>query len=117
MSGFKKNIEKLTLNNNNYRKVLFTTKQQQLVLMSIKGHEEIGLEIHPKTTQFIRVESGRGKAIIGKEVYRLKDGDAIIIPSGVKHNIIASKDGLKLYTIYSPPHHPIGTIEKNKEDS
>ena len=112
--AFKGNIEKMTLQNNFYRKVIFTTKQQQLVLMSIPDGEEIGAETHPHTSQFIRVEEGSGIAIIKGKKYYLKDGDVVLIPSGVKHNIIAGKDGLHLYTIYSPPEHPHDTKERNK---
>lgn len=110
---YKANIEKQTLKNKNYRKVINTTKQMQLVLMSIPSGEEIGMEIHPKTTQFIRVESGNGVAIINNIKINLKDGDAIVIPSNTKHNIISKKD-LKLYTIYSPPEHPDMLVERNK---
>jgi mannose-6-phosphate isomerase-like protein (cupin superfamily) len=113
---FKANIEKLTLNNRYYRKVLHTTPQQQLVLMNLKPHEEIGMEKHSYITQFIRVEDGTGKAIINKREYRLKDGDALVIPPNTTHNIIAGKIGLKLYTIYSPPEHDSNTIILNKED-
>jgi mannose-6-phosphate isomerase-like protein (cupin superfamily) len=97
--AFKNNIEKLTLDNKFYRKVIYTTKQQQLVLMNIPSNEDIGEEIHPHTSQFIRVEEGSGYAIInGKKIY-LKNSDALLIPSGVKHNVIAGKDGLKVYYI------------------
>lgn len=114
--SFKANIEKLTLQNKYYRKVLYTDKNQQLTLMSLKPYEEIGQEIHSGITQFIRVEGGTGKAIVQGKEYRLKDGDALVVPFGKRHNIIAGKEGLKLYTIYSPPEHKPHTIHKVKED-
>ena len=112
---FRGNIEKLTLHNNNYRKVLNTTKYSQLVLMSIPPKEEIGMETHPKTTQFIRVEDGRAHVIIGRKHFYLKDGDAIVIPPRKRHNIISTgRKPLKLYSIYSPPEHPSGLVKKTK---
>ena len=112
---FKGNIEKLTINNRFYRKVVNTTKQSQLVLMNLSPGQDIGAEIHSSTTQFIRVEEGTGRAIIGSKTYNLKDGDAVVIPSGKRHNIIAGRNGLKLYTIYSPAEHSPNTIEKVKK--
>ena len=117
--SFRTNIEKVTLNNNNYRKVLYTIKNSmQLVVMSLLPKEEIGSEIHSNISQFIRVESGKGVAKIGKKTYLLRDGVAIIIPKGVKHNIINTSkvDKLKLYTIYTPPEHEPHTIQKFKVD-
>lgn len=110
------NIEKETLKNNNYRKVVYTTSNMQLVLMNLEPREEIGMEKHLDTSQFIRVEGGRGIAFIGKERHILSDGVAVIIPPKVKHNIIAGDEGLKLYTIYTPPQHEKGLIEKTKEE-
>jgi len=112
--AFKCNLERLTLSNSYYRKVIFTSKQQQLVLMKLKPKQEIGSEVHPNTSQFIRVESGNGTAIISGKKYRLSDGSAVLIPSGKRHNIIAGNKGLKLYTIYSPPEHDPNTLEKVK---
>lgn len=113
---FAGDIEKITLKNNNYRKVLFTSKRMQLVVMSIKPREDIGSEVHKTIDQFIRIEKGAGIAILGTKKYKLKDGAAVIIPAGVKHNIIntSKTNALKLYTIYSPPNHPVDTIQKNK---
>lgn len=116
--GYKVNIERETLNNDNYRKVLYTTGQEQLVLMSLKPNEEIGEEVHEDTTQFIRIESGTGKSVLNGKESDLEDGDCVVVPAGTKHNIINTSDvePLKLYTIYAPPHHPKDTIEGNKED-
>ena len=112
----KNNIEKLTLNNSYYRKVISTTPQMQLVLMSIQPQQEIGMEIHKKTSQFIRIEDGNGKAIIGNKTFYLKDGDFVIVPPNTKHNIINTSNNnlLQLYTIYSPPHHKKDTLQKHK---
>ncbi len=111
-------IGEMTINNNNYRKVINTTKHQQLVLMSLKPKEEIGMEMHKKVDQFIRIEKGTAIAIIGKEnpkKYLLKKEHFITIPSGTYHNIInIGRSELKLYSIYSPPNHKPGTIQKNK---
>ena len=112
---FKNNIERLTLNNNNYRKVIYTTEQTQLVLMSLLPSEDIPLEIHKKTTQFIRVESGTGICYINNERYNLKDGDAIVIPQNTKHYIKATSE-LKLYTLYSPPEHDFDLIQKDQSN-
>lgn len=109
------NIEKLTIKNTNYREVVHTTKQQQLVVMSIPYGEEIGMEVHPSTTQFIKIEKGTGEAVIKNEHYRLSPGSIVIVPPNTKHNIIShAKNGLKLYTIYSPPEHKKGLIQKTK---
>lgn len=102
---FRTNIEKDTLNNKQYRKVLHTTKELQVVLMNLKINEDIPEEVH-QATQFIRVESGHGVAVVSNRRYILRDGVAIVIPSGKKHRIINTGDEeLKLYTIYSPPQH------------
>ena len=113
MKVYKDSIERVTLQNTFYRIVLFSTPQLQLVLMSIPTGEEIGEETHPTTTQFIRVESGRGVAYVSGKRYNLKDGDAIIIPPNAKHNI-KSTNTLKLYTLYSPPEHPRSHKQKTK---
>ena len=119
--AFSINIEKETIKNKNYRKVLSTTPNMQLVVMSIKPQTEIGLEKHLKIEQFIRIEKGKGKAIITnnkKEIIqtiRLKDGSVIIIPKNTWHNIINTGDeNLQLYSIYSPPEHPPNTLQRNK---
>ena len=119
MKGFKSNIEKDTLENNNFRKVLYSGKHLQLVLMSLKGGEEIGEEIHHDNDQFFRFESGSGKCVIDGNEYTVKNGDVIIIPAGAKHNIM-NADGtteLKMYTIYAPPHHKDGIVRATKDDA
>ena len=119
MKGFRDNIEKSTTENNNLRKVLYTGKSCQLVLMSLKPKEEIGLETHPGNDQFFRFEEGEGKCIIDGNEYIVGDGVAVIVPAGAKHNVIntsASKE-LKMYTIYSPPHHKDGILRKTKKEA
>ncbi len=119
MKGYVINIEKDTLENNNFRKVLYTGKHSQLVLMSLAPNEEIGMEVHPDNDQFFRFEMGQGKCIIDGNKYAVKDGDVVIVPAGAEHNIINVSDSeeLKLYTIYSPPEHRDAVIHKTKEDA
>jgi len=119
MHGYKDNIEKLTLANNNFRQVLYTGKHSQLVAMSLKPKEEIGMEVHAESDQFFRFESGEGQAIIDGNEYTLGDGDAVIVPAGAQHNIIntSATVALKLYTIYSPAHHRDGVIHATKEQA
>jgi len=117
MKGYNANIEKLTLENNNFRQVLYTGKYCQLVIMSLKPGEDIGSEVHPDTDQFFRIESGQGKAIIDGTEYEISDGSVVIVPAGSQHNIVnlSSEKPLKLYTIYAPPHHRDGVIHPSKE--
>lgn len=119
MKGYNTNIERDTLANINFRKVLYTGKHCQLVLMSLKPNEEIGMEVHTDNDQFFRFEKGQGKCIIDGNEYMLSDGSAIIVPAGAQHNIIntSSADDLKLYTIYSPAHHQDGVIRATKEEA
>ena len=119
MKGFKTAIEGDTLGNKNFRKVLYTSKHSQLVLMSLRPGEEIGVETHRENDQFFRVEKGRGRCLIDGNAYELSDGDAVVIPSGAQHNIINVSDTeeLKLYTIYSPPHHKDGIVRATKKDA
>ncbi len=119
MKGFKTNIERDTLKNKNFRKVIYTGKNSQLVLMSLNPKEEIGLETHPENDQFLRFEGGKGRVEIDGNKYQVKDGDAVVIPAGAKHNVIntSAADELKIYTIYSPPHHKDGIIHKTKEQA
>jgi mannose-6-phosphate isomerase-like protein (cupin superfamily) len=117
MKGYNSNIEKDTLANENFRKVLYSGKHMQLVLMSLKVGEDIGEEIHADNDQFFRFEAGTGKCIIDGNEYNVKEGDVIIVPAGAKHNIINTDDSveLKMYTIYAPPHHKDGIVCSTKE--
>ena len=119
MKGYNTNIENATIDNNNFRKVLYTGKHSQLVLMSLKPNEEIGLETHPDNDQFFRFEKGEGKCIVDGNEYKVTNGHCIIIPAGAKHNIINSSatEELKMYTIYSPAHHKDGIIRTTKADA
>ena len=119
MRGYKDNIEKLTLANNNFRHVLYTAKHCQLVLMSLQPNEEIGMEVHTDNDQFFRFEAGKGKVIIDGNEYEVGDGDVVIVPSGANHNVIntSSSESLKLYTIYSPAHHKDGIVRATKEEA
>ncbi|MDO8515125.1 MAG: cupin domain-containing protein [bacterium] len=115
MTGFVGNIEEATLTNENFRQVLFTGQYAQLVVMSLLPGEEIGMEVHETVDQFFRIESGKLKFIINGEESEVTDGFAIIVPAGANHNVINMGTELaKLYTIYSPPNHPPGTIHKTK---
>ena len=119
MKGFNANIEKDTLENNNFRKVLYTGCHSQLVLMSLMPNEEIGMEVHPDNDQFFRFEKGQGKCIIDGNEYEIKDGSAIVVPSGAEHNVInvSETEELKLYTIYSPAHHKDGIVRATKVEA
>ncbi|MFH1711998.1 MAG: cupin domain-containing protein [Patescibacteria group bacterium] len=119
MSGYFVELEQKTLDNENYREVLFTGPKCQLVLMAIMPGDDIGMEVHDDHDQFIRVEAGTGKAIMDGEEFDLKDGSAVVIPAGAEHNIVntSETDKLKLYTIYSPPEHPEGTVQATKPEN
>lgn len=118
MKYFADNIEKLTEENIAYRKVLFTGPQSQLVLMALQPGEEIGSETHKGHDQFIRIEAGTAKFYIDKNEFEGGDGFAVVIPAGVKHNVInVGQDYLKLYTIYSPAEHPEGAVHQTKADA
>ncbi|MEK7596210.1 MAG: cupin domain-containing protein [Patescibacteria group bacterium] len=118
MKGYVINIEKASLENEYFRKVLYTAKNSQLVIMSLKPNEDIGEEIH-QLDQFIRCESGNGKAILDGVEHIIADGSAIVIPAGAKHNIvnISPDKPLKLYTLYSPPNHRDGVIHQTKNQA
>lgn len=117
MKGYIANIEEATLNNNNFRQVLYTAKFSQLVLMSLLPGEEIGMEVHT-LDQFIRIEKGEGKAILDGVEHEIKDGSAIVIPARTNHNVINnSTELMKLYTIYSPPEHIDGIVRAMKQDA
>lgn len=119
MKGYNTNIEKDTIANTNFRKVLYTGKHSQLVLMSLKPGEEIGMEVHKDNDQFFRFEKGEGKCIIDGNEYTLADGSVIVVPAGAEHNVINTSmtEDLKLYTIYSPAHHKDGIVRVTKEEA
>ncbi len=119
MKGFSIDIEETTLENRNFRKVLYTSKHSQLVLMSLKPGEDIGMEVHEENDQFFRFEKGQGKCVIDGNEYELSDGVAVVVPAGAQHNIIntSKTEDLKLYTIYSPAHHKDGIVRATKEEA
>ncbi len=118
MVGYTGNIERLTLDNENFRKVLFTGKKMQLVVMSLLPGEEIGSETHAHTDQFFRVEDGEAIVVMNNVEHRVPKEHVAIVPAGTKHNVInRSKKVLKLYTIYTPPEHAEGTIHATKEEA
>ncbi|GAB2810239.1 cupin domain-containing protein [Ferruginibacter profundus] len=118
MKGYKADIEKETLENEDFRKVVYTGKNLQLVLMSLKGGEAIGEEVHQNNDQFFRFESGSGKCTIDDNEYTVREGDVIVVPAGAKHNVINTGIVvLKMYTIYGPPNHQDGTIHSTKEEA
>jgi mannose-6-phosphate isomerase-like protein (cupin superfamily) len=118
MNGYVTDIERDTLENEDYRRVLYTGEYMQLVLMTLQPGEEIGLETHEGHDQFIRIESGTGYAQLDGERHDLEDGSIVVIPSGANHNVVNSSatEPLRLYTLYSPPEHPDGTVQPMKAD-
>ena len=119
MRGFHDNIEELTLKNTAFREVLYTGEHSQLVLMCLAPKQDIGSEVHGDTDQFFRFEAGVGKVVIDDNEYAVEDGTAIVVPAGATHNIIntSETDDLKLYTIYSPPHHEDGVVHETKDEA
>jgi mannose-6-phosphate isomerase-like protein (cupin superfamily) len=119
MSGYSINIEQKTLAGNNFREVLYTTERSQLVIMTLQPGEEIGMEHHEGHDQFIRVEVGDGVAILDGERHTLEDGVAVVIPAGTEHNVIntSASAPMRLYTLYTPPEHPEGTVHRNKAEA
>jgi len=120
MIGYVGHIEKLTEKNKNFRQVLFTSNHTQLVLMCLQPGEEIGNEVHKKVDQFFRIEAGSARFVFnGEEKHLVKAGDAVIVPAGTYHNVInpSKTEQLKLYTLYSPPNHPDGTVHKTKAEA
>ena len=119
MKGFFGNIEQDTIENGQFRRVLYTGKHTQLVLMSIIPDGEIGTETHEDNDQFFRIEAGSGKVIVDDTVYEVSDGSAIIVPAGAVHNVIntSDTDDLKLYTLYSPPHHKDGIVRATRKEA
>ncbi len=118
MKPYVQNIEQETLSNDNFRKEVFTGKHLQMTVMSIPVGGDIGLETHSHTDQFLRVEAGQGRAILDGVEYEVLDDFAIIIPAGTEHNVVNTGDvPMKLYSIYTPPEHPSGTIDKTQADA
>lgn len=117
--GYIADIEEKTVSNANFREVLFTGRYMQLTVMSLRPGEEIGEEVHDGIDQFIRVEEGEAGLLLGGKKHRLEDDDVVVIPAGVRHNIINTSDSkdLKLYTLYSPPEHKPGTLHKTKAEA
>lgn len=117
--GFVGNINEMTLENTDFRRVVFTGKKSQLVLMCLKPGEEIGEEVHDNVDQFFRIESGEARITIDGEINDVMDDFGIIVPAGAKHNVINTSefDDLKLYTIYSPANHPDKTVHETKKDA
>ncbi len=119
MNGFIENLENITVGNTDFRRVLYTGKHSQLVLMSLKPGEEIGMEIHADNDQFFRFEQGQGKLIIDGAEHEVADGSGVIVPAGAQHNVInvSESEELKLYTIYSPAHHKDGIARATKAEA
>jgi mannose-6-phosphate isomerase-like protein (cupin superfamily) len=119
MPLFVDNIEELTIGNSNFRQVLSTNEHSQLVIMSLKPGEDIGMEVHNDVDQFFRIDAGEGKVVANDQEYQVTDGYAIVIPAGTEHNIIntSETEDLKLYTVYSPANHPDGTIHETKAEA
>ena len=119
MKGFHSNIEKETIANQDFRRVLYTGEHCQLVLMSLEPGEEIGKEVHADNDQFLRFEGGEGRCYIDGNEYTVTNGFAIIVPAGAEHNVvnISASDRLKIYTIYSPPHHKDGIVRRTKKEA
>jgi mannose-6-phosphate isomerase-like protein (cupin superfamily) len=119
MKGFKDNIEELTLKNKDFRNVLYTGEHSQLVLMSLKPGEEVGLEVHPDNDQFFRFEAGQAEVTVDNTLYTVGEGDAVIVPRGAEHNVVNTSptEHLKFYTIYSPPHHVDGIVRETREEA
>lgn len=112
------NIEEETLKNDFFRKEVFTGEHLQITVMSVQPGQDIGVETHPHTDQFLRVEQGSGKAIIGGQEYEVSDAFGITIPAGMEHNVINTGTvAMKMYSIYTPPNHPVGTVHETKADA
>ena len=118
MKGFVDDIEELTEENDDFRRVLYTGKHLQLVLMALKPGEQIGEEVHEDRDQFFRVEAGQGEVSIDGQRHAIKDDDAIVVPAGARHNVInTGKQSLKLYTLYGPPEHRDGVVHPARADA
>ena len=118
MTGYVDDIEKITEENSNFREVVYTGNNLQLVIMSLKPGEDIGEEVHDKVDQFFRIEEGKGKVVMDGEETEFQDGFAIVVPSGVKHNVFNTGDeDMKLYTVYAPANHIDGRVHVTKEEA
>ena len=119
MAGYVTDIERRTLDNEYFRDVLFTGPHSQLVVMSLRPGEEIGMETHDDVDQFIRFEAGQGKVVLNGKEHAVEDGSAVVIPAGTEHNVVntSKSETLKLYSIYTPPEHPDGTVHKTKAEA
>lgn len=118
MKGYHADIETLTKENNNFRQVLYTGRDLQLVLMSLPVGGEIGAEVHANNDQFFRFEAGTGLVMVDGNEYQVGDGSTVIVPAGAEHNVInTGQDELKLYTIYAPPHHKDGIVRATREEA
>jgi mannose-6-phosphate isomerase-like protein (cupin superfamily) len=119
MKGFNIDIEKETLENKHFHRVLYTSKHNQLVVMSLQPLEEIGLEVHPDNDQFFRFEQGQGKCIVNQAEYTVEDGSAVVVPAGAEHNVVntSTTDTLQFYTIYSPPHLHKDTAHQTRAEA
>jgi mannose-6-phosphate isomerase-like protein (cupin superfamily) len=119
MPGYVDDIERLALNNGAFRRVLYTTHHSQLVVMRIEAGSDIGEEVHDRTDQFLRIEAGKGEVMLDGERRPLQQGSVVVVPAGVRHNVINTSDTmpLKLYTLYSPPHHRDGVVHETKEEA
>ena len=120
MAAYIGHIEKETLKNNYFRKVLFTSKHQQLVVMCLQPGEEIGNEVHEHVDQFFRIEKGDARFVFNEGTdYPVTDGGVVVVPAGTYHNVIntSKTEPLKLSTLYSPPNHPEGTVHKTKAEA
>jgi len=118
VKGFVENIEQLTLDNTDFRRVLYTGKHLQLVLMTLQAGDDIGEEVHAGHDQFFRIESGKGEVLIDGTRHPVEDDDAIIVPAGARHNVTNTGTApLKLYTLYAPPEHKDGVVHPTKADA
>ncbi|MEW6035659.1 MAG: cupin domain-containing protein [Candidatus Micrarchaeota archaeon] len=119
MKGFSVDLEGETRKNTDFRRVLYTGRHSQLVLMSLRPGEEIGDEVHDTVDQFFRFEQGEGKVVIDGKEHKVRDGSGVIVPAGARHNVVntSKKSDLKLYTIYSPPEHQDGTLRRTKAEA
>ena len=119
MKGYVGQINKETADNTNFRQVMYTGKFSQLVVMNLKPGEEIGMEVHDDVDQFLRIEAGEGKAVLDGEEFPIKAGSAVVVAAGVEHNFVNTSGDreMKLYTIYSPPEHPEGTVHQTKAEA